>query len=142
MKRAVLAGLFIGLVACSDPTTTPTSTGDGGYHDVQATLGLCQASQQAVSEALQSSDIAVALRTLEAGRDSCRAAAAQLRKNPIPTLNSAEVADALDQMATGLDQIADGVRIMESSPTKARAKAQAGLAKYRKGVEGLTAANP
>jgi hypothetical protein len=103
-----------------------------------ALLQACGSSQSSVYTALQGSDREAILETLAAAHRSCKLAAAKLRKQPIPTINSREAANGVDQITVGLDQIAAAVRIIDSSPTRAKAKAQAGMKTYKLGLDHLT----
>jgi hypothetical protein len=43
----------------------------------------------------------------------------------------------MDQMTAGLDEVASAVRIMDQSPRRAKAMAQAGMRKYKRGLDRL-----
>jgi hypothetical protein len=140
MRRIILTGIAgLILVACSNPTPPEavSTSGPPDYQALEAILGACGTSQSTVATALESSDTEVALRTLEVAQQACAAAATRLRQTPIPSVNSALAADAIDSMASGLGQIAGGIRLMERSPARARTRAQAGMQTYKDGIAKL-----
>jgi hypothetical protein len=97
----------------------------------------CGDTQKTVLTALEGSDREVILHTLSAAHVACSLAATKLRETPIPTVNSSAVAGGMDQMTAGLDEIASAVRIMDQSPKRAKTMAQAGMRKYKRGLDRL-----
>ncbi len=131
----ILAGATCG---CSKPAPTQEAgVAPNEYTQLSNTLGLCGTGQSKVADALQGSDTAVLLSTLETTKRACTSAAAQLRRTPIPSVNSPKAAEAAELMANSLGQISDAVRIMDRAPGRARAKAQIGMRTYKSALEKL-----
>jgi hypothetical protein len=136
---AVAVALVLGLTACSgggSGTSDSASTGSDshvGMSDLEASLTSCKDSQGAAIDAIQGSDKASALSTLDSAETSCRAAAASLRRTPLP--GHPDAATGLDQAADGFHELKRAVSIMDRSPTVAQRKAHAATSAILAGMK-------
>ena len=120
---------------CSKPAPTQEAgVAPNEYTQLSNILGHCGTGQSEVADALQGSDTAAILSTLETAERACASAVVQLRRTPIPSVNSPKAAEV---MAKSMGQISDAVRIMDSAPRRARAKAQIGMRTYKSALEKL-----
>ena len=140
IKLAVVAACIV-VAACDDPSK---SNGDAASSapasPLEAALRGCSNAQGTVYDALQTSDTGFALSSLGAAQAACRGAATELRRTPLPNLDQVRGPAAIDEMADGLGQVEDAVRIMNTSPARARRRAQRGMHLYQAGLAALTAA--
>jgi hypothetical protein len=147
--KAVLVATGLAALACAGcspsgggVSSAEASTGATDTSGVVALLTECEGSQRAVTTALEGSDRDVTLQALGEAHSTCTAAATKLRETPIPsaTVDSAEAANAIDQMTRGLDKVQTAVTIMDSSPARAKRIAHAGLLDYLRGSQRLKSA--
>jgi len=111
------------------------------YRVLAAAMEACSQSTTQVAAALRNSDTDVALSTLRTAQATCKDAASNLRKTPIPTINSPLAAEGMEEMDAGLHQVEEALLIMDSSPASARTKAHSGMLKYKSGLDKTTEAS-
>jgi hypothetical protein len=129
------------LAACGGSSSDTDAPAPSATSALEAALAGCANDQQTVYDALQGTDAAKAQESLESAATSCRSAAAELRRIPLPTLDAVKGPAAIDQMADGLAEIARAVPMMDSAPGRARTKAQHGMHVYAAGLVKFNAAH-
>jgi hypothetical protein len=117
----VVAGL-LALVGVNPTEVSTASDSHVGMSDLEASLTACKDAYGAAIDALQGSDLASLRSTTDGAETSCHAAAAALRRTPLPGHPNA--ADGLDQTAEGFRELKSAVAMLDRTPSAAQRKAR------------------